>query len=85
MDSKNESHTHTHANTYTQAFVDMGFSRTHAEQALRHVGSNRVDAATEWLLTHPEEQPGPAAGAGAAAPGECMCGWVGVGIFKCVK
>ncbi|CAL5383970.1 unnamed protein product [Camellia sinensis] len=35
--------------------VEMGFSRSRAEEALRHVGSNSVELATEWLFSHPEE------------------------------
>ncbi|KAK4801652.1 hypothetical protein SAY86_022139 [Trapa natans] len=35
--------------------VEMGFSRTRAEEALRQVGSNSVEFAMEWLLSHPEE------------------------------
>ncbi|XP_031386394.1 E3 ubiquitin-protein ligase UPL2-like isoform X2 [Punica granatum] len=35
--------------------VEMGFSRSRAEEALRQVGSNSVELAMEWLLSHPEE------------------------------
>lgn len=42
----------------------MGFSQARAEDALRRVGTNRLDVAMEWLISHPEE---PAAAAGAAA------------------
>ncbi|MQL76681.1 hypothetical protein Taro_009068 [Colocasia esculenta] len=35
--------------------VEMGFSRSRAEEALRHVGSNSVEMATDWLFSHPEE------------------------------
>ncbi|CAH9121740.1 unnamed protein product [Cuscuta epithymum] len=35
--------------------VEMGFSRSRAEEALRHVGSNSVELAMEWLFSHPEE------------------------------
>ncbi|GFZ10082.1 LOW protein: E3 ubiquitin ligase-like protein [Actinidia rufa] len=35
--------------------VEMGFSRPRAEEALRHVGSNSVELAMEWLFSHPEE------------------------------
>ncbi|GLJ53784.1 hypothetical protein SUGI_1147870 [Cryptomeria japonica] len=35
--------------------VEMGFSRSRAEEALRHVRSNRVELAMEWLINHPEE------------------------------
>ncbi|RLN28434.1 E3 ubiquitin-protein ligase UPL2-like isoform X1 [Panicum miliaceum] len=35
--------------------VDMGFSRARAEEALRQVGTNSVEIATDWLFSHPEE------------------------------
>eukprot|EP00252_Welwitschia_mirabilis_P015868 TRINITY_DN35256_c0_g1_i1.p1 TRINITY_DN35256_c0_g1~~TRINITY_DN35256_c0_g1_i1.p1 ORF type:complete len:3600 (-),score=671.44 TRINITY_DN35256_c0_g1_i1:388-11187(-) len=35
--------------------VEMGFSRSRAEEALRNVRSNRVEVAMEWLFSHPEE------------------------------
>ncbi|GLJ50251.1 hypothetical protein SUGI_1069820 [Cryptomeria japonica] len=35
--------------------VEMVFSRSRAEEALRHVRSNRVELAMEWLINHPEE------------------------------
>ncbi|KAH7291322.1 hypothetical protein KP509_29G011900 [Ceratopteris richardii] len=35
--------------------VEMGFSRTRAEEALRRVGRNSVELAMEWLFSHPEE------------------------------
>lgn len=35
--------------------VEMGFSRSRAEEALRQVGSNSVELAMEWLFSHPEE------------------------------
>ncbi|KAF3795858.1 E3 ubiquitin-protein ligase [Nymphaea thermarum] len=35
--------------------VEMGFSRTRAEEALRQVGTNSVEMAMEWLFSHPEE------------------------------
>ncbi|XP_028066908.1 E3 ubiquitin-protein ligase UPL2-like isoform X3 [Camellia sinensis] len=35
--------------------VEMGFSRSRAEEALRQVGSNSVELATDWLFSHPEE------------------------------
>ncbi|RWW90544.1 hypothetical protein BHE74_00000378 [Ensete ventricosum] len=35
--------------------VEMGFSRARAEEALRQVGTNSVELATEWLFSHPEE------------------------------
>ncbi|KAL3617821.1 hypothetical protein CASFOL_038142 [Castilleja foliolosa] len=37
------------------AIVEMGFSRSRAEEALRHVGSNSVELAMEWLFSHSEE------------------------------
>ncbi|CAA0843325.1 E3 ubiquitin-protein ligase UPL1 [Striga hermonthica] len=37
--------------------VEMGFSRSRAEEALRHVGSNSVELAMEWLFSHSEETP----------------------------
>ena len=42
------------------------------EEALRRVGANSLEAAMEWLITHPEAEPAPAAtdaaGTVAAAP-----------------
>ncbi|KAG8048577.1 hypothetical protein GUJ93_ZPchr0009g267 [Zizania palustris] len=35
--------------------VEMGFSRARAEEALRQVGTNSVEIATDWLFSHPEE------------------------------
>ncbi|KAL6511581.1 hypothetical protein OROGR_021178 [Orobanche gracilis] len=35
--------------------VEMGFSRSRAEEALRQVGSNSVELAMEWLFSHSEE------------------------------
>lgn len=35
--------------------VEMGFSRSRAEEALRQVGSNSVELAMEWLFSHFEE------------------------------
>ncbi|KAG8377396.1 hypothetical protein BUALT_Bualt08G0028700 [Buddleja alternifolia] len=35
--------------------VEMGFSSSRAEEALRQVGSNSVELAMEWLFSHPEE------------------------------
>lgn len=35
--------------------VEMGFSRSRAEEALRQVGSNSVELAMEWLCSHSEE------------------------------
>ncbi|XP_042384907.1 E3 ubiquitin-protein ligase UPL1-like [Zingiber officinale] len=35
--------------------VEMGFSRARAEEALRQVGMNSVEIATDWLFSHPEE------------------------------
>ena len=44
--------------------VEMGFTRQRAEEALRNVRSNSVEIAMEWLFSHPEEPPAPAAAAG---------------------
>ncbi|WJX63238.1 HECT-type E3 ubiquitin transferase [Trifolium repens] len=41
--------------TTISTIVEMGFSRSRAEEALRHVGSNSVELAMEWLFSHPEE------------------------------
>ncbi|KAJ7561891.1 hypothetical protein O6H91_03G045900 [Diphasiastrum complanatum] len=35
--------------------VEMGFSRSRAEEALRRVETNSVELAMEWLFSHPEE------------------------------
>lgn len=35
--------------------VEMGFTRARAEEALRSVGTNSVEMATDWLFSHPEE------------------------------
>ncbi|WOL17494.1 E3 ubiquitin-protein ligase [Canna indica] len=35
--------------------VEMGFTRVRAEEALRSVGTNSVEMATDWLFSHPEE------------------------------
>ncbi|XP_010277573.1 PREDICTED: E3 ubiquitin-protein ligase UPL2-like isoform X2 [Nelumbo nucifera] len=35
--------------------VEMGFSRSRAEEALRQVGTNSVEMAMEWLFSHPED------------------------------
>ncbi|GKA11786.1 E3 ubiquitin protein ligase UPL1-like protein [Tanacetum coccineum] len=35
--------------------VEMGFTRRRAEEALRNIGRNSVEMATEWLFTHPED------------------------------
>ncbi|KAL8490394.1 hypothetical protein ACS0TY_025562 [Phlomoides rotata] len=35
--------------------VEMGFSRSRAEEALRQVGTNSVELAMEWLFSHSEE------------------------------
>ncbi|CAI8585799.1 unnamed protein product [Vicia faba] len=43
--------------TTISTIVEMGFSRSRAEEALRHVGSNSVELAMEWLFSHPEEVP----------------------------
>ncbi|KAL3023982.1 hypothetical protein AAZX31_04G094700 [Glycine max] len=41
--------------TTISTIVEMGFSRSRAEEALRHVGSNSVELAMEWLFSHPED------------------------------
>ncbi|KAE8709850.1 E3 ubiquitin-protein ligase UPL2 [Hibiscus syriacus] len=41
--------------TSIATIVEMGFSRSRAEEALRQVGSNSVELAMEWLFSHPEE------------------------------
>ncbi|KAF7830039.1 E3 ubiquitin-protein ligase UPL1-like [Senna tora] len=41
--------------TTVSTIVEMGFSRSRAEEALRQVGSNSVELAMEWLFSHPEE------------------------------
>ncbi|XP_023545877.1 E3 ubiquitin-protein ligase UPL2-like isoform X2 [Cucurbita pepo subsp. pepo] len=41
--------------TAISTIVEMGFSRSRAEEALRQVGSNSVELAMEWLFSHPEE------------------------------
>ncbi|XP_031279241.1 E3 ubiquitin-protein ligase UPL2-like isoform X1 [Pistacia vera] len=43
--------------TAISTIVEMGFSRSRAEEALRQVGSNSVELAMEWLFSHPEETP----------------------------
>lgn len=43
--------------TTISTIVEMGFSRSRAEEALRQVGSNSVELAMEWLFSHPEEIP----------------------------
>ncbi|KAK8580430.1 hypothetical protein V6N13_143527 [Hibiscus sabdariffa] len=43
--------------TTIATIVEMGFSRSRAEEALRQVGSNSVELAMEWLFSHPEETP----------------------------
>eukprot|EP00899_Mesostigma_viride_P004970 jgi/Mesvir1/14474/Mv05181-RA.1 len=49
--------------------VEMGFSEARASEALRHVGTNNVEVAMEWLLTHPEsERPAGRSGAGGEEP-----------------
>lgn len=35
--------------------VEMGFTRARAEEALRHVGTNSVEMAMEWLFSHIED------------------------------
>ncbi|KAK1275953.1 E3 ubiquitin-protein ligase UPL2 [Acorus gramineus] len=37
------------------AVIEMGFSRSRAEEAFRQVGTNIVEMALDWLCTHPEE------------------------------
>ncbi|KAK1269592.1 E3 ubiquitin-protein ligase UPL2 [Acorus gramineus] len=37
------------------AVMEMGFSRSRAEEAFRQVGTNIVEMALDWLCTHPEE------------------------------
>ncbi|KAK1316020.1 E3 ubiquitin-protein ligase UPL2 [Acorus calamus] len=37
------------------AVMEMGFSRSRAEEAFRKVGTNIVEMALDWLCTHPEE------------------------------
>ncbi|KAL1540220.1 HECT-type E3 ubiquitin transferase [Salvia divinorum] len=41
--------------TTISTIVEMGFTRSQAEEALRQVGSNSVELAMEWLFSHPEE------------------------------
>ncbi|XP_022728281.1 E3 ubiquitin-protein ligase UPL2-like [Durio zibethinus] len=41
--------------TTIATIIEMGFSRSRAEEALRQVGSNSVELAMEWLFSHPEE------------------------------
>ncbi|KAD4386159.1 hypothetical protein E3N88_26328 [Mikania micrantha] len=43
--------------TTLSTIVEMGFSRSHAEEALRQIGSNSVELAMEWLFSHPEQVP----------------------------
>jgi E3 ubiquitin-protein ligase HUWE1 len=43
--------------TTISTIVEMGFSRSRAEEALRQVGSNSVELAMDWLFSHPEEAP----------------------------
>jgi hypothetical protein len=45
--------------------VEMGFTRQRAEDALRHVRSNSVEIAMEWLFSHPEELPAAVATGGS--------------------
>ncbi|KAE9603819.1 putative aminoacyltransferase, E1 ubiquitin-activating enzyme [Lupinus albus] len=42
--------------TTISTIVEMGFSRSRAEEALRQVGSNSVELAMEWLFSHPESE-----------------------------
>ncbi|KAL5714333.1 HECT-type E3 ubiquitin transferase [Ranunculus cassubicifolius] len=41
--------------TTISMIVEMGFTRSRAEEALRQVGTNSVELAMEWLFSHPEE------------------------------
>ncbi|CAA7050793.1 unnamed protein product [Microthlaspi erraticum] len=41
--------------TIVGMIVEMGFSRSRAEDALRRVGTNSVEMAMEWLFSHPED------------------------------
>ncbi|KAK7301089.1 hypothetical protein RJT34_11949 [Clitoria ternatea] len=41
--------------TTISTIVEMGFTRSRAEEALRQVGSNSVELAMEWLFSHPED------------------------------
>ncbi|TQD93583.1 hypothetical protein C1H46_020791 [Malus baccata] len=41
--------------TTISMIVEMGFTRSRAEEALRQVGSNSVELAMEWLFSHQEE------------------------------
>ncbi|OIW21958.1 hypothetical protein TanjilG_17727 [Lupinus angustifolius] len=43
--------------TTISTIVEMGFSMSRAEEALRQVGSNNVELAMEWLFSHPDETP----------------------------
>ncbi|XP_076899559.1 E3 ubiquitin-protein ligase UPL2-like [Bidens hawaiensis] len=43
--------------TTISTIVEMGFTRPHAEEALRQIGSNSVELAMEWLFSHPEQVP----------------------------
>ncbi|KAI3685937.1 hypothetical protein L1987_79606 [Smallanthus sonchifolius] len=43
--------------TTISTIVEMGFSRSRAEEALRQIGSNSVELAMEWLFSHPEQVP----------------------------
>ena len=62
-----------------QSIVEMGFSAARAEEAIRRVGANSVEAAMEWLVMHPEEPPPPAPAAPAAAGGEAAGGAAAAG------
>ncbi|XP_019414794.1 PREDICTED: E3 ubiquitin-protein ligase UPL1-like isoform X2 [Lupinus angustifolius] len=42
--------------TTISTIVEMGFSSSRAEEALRQVGSNSVELAMEWLFSHPESE-----------------------------
>ncbi|CAE5960267.1 unnamed protein product [Arabidopsis arenosa] len=41
--------------TIVGMIVEMGFSRSRAEDALRRVGANSVEMAMDWLFTNPED------------------------------
>lgn len=61
---------HQSAGEWTQGYLSVAlliWLQARAEVALRRIGINSVEAATEWLLMHPEE---PAAAAAPAAGAE---------------
>jgi len=69
--------------------VDMGFPRNRVELALRRVGVNSIEVATEWLLAHPAAEEPPAAASAAAsatAPSASDCViCVNVCMYVCVR